>query len=215
MSAPEVPKPSPLWPIAAAIGFNLIPIAGVLFWGWSAFALVFLYWFENVVIGVRTLANIAANAMTSGVNPAAGFALGAFFTVHYGLFCTVHGVFVFAMFGGEGGLAESANYGWGILSIVLWQIVLFVLFVVSGEPRRAKPMELMFAPYPRIVVLHIAIIGGGWLVMAMGEPLAGLVMLTLLKTGFDVAEALGRPVRFGSRDVELTVGPWRWRPPQD
>jgi len=114
MSAPEVPKPPPLWPIAAAIGLNLIPIAGVVFWGWSAFALVFLYWFENVVIGVRTLGNIVANAVADGANPAGGLALGAFFSVHYGIFCPVHGVFVFAMFGGDGGLKESANYGLGI-----------------------------------------------------------------------------------------------------
>jgi len=100
---------------------------------------------------------------------------------------------------------------------VLWQIVLFVLFALSGEAKRARPTELMFAPYPRIIVLHVAIIGGGWLVMLMGEPMAGLIMLTLLKTGFDVVETMGRPFKLPApgKDVEVTIGPWRWRPPQD
>jgi hypothetical protein len=34
------------------IGANLIPLVGVLFWGWSTFEVVALYWLENVIIGV-------------------------------------------------------------------------------------------------------------------------------------------------------------------
>ena len=31
---------------------NLIPMAGVLFWGWNPYDIVFLYWVENIVIGI-------------------------------------------------------------------------------------------------------------------------------------------------------------------
>ena len=37
------------------VGFNLIPISGVFAWGWQSFDLIFLYWMENIVIGVFTL----------------------------------------------------------------------------------------------------------------------------------------------------------------
>lgn len=30
---------------------NLIPLVGVLFWDWSVFEVVVLYWLENVIIG--------------------------------------------------------------------------------------------------------------------------------------------------------------------
>src|SRR5262245_33349344 len=104
MAPLKVPPILLTWPVLTAIGLNLIPVIGVLFWGWSVFALVFLYWLENVVIGVRTLASMVAHAaVTRTVESAVGAAgLGAFFSFHYGMFCFVHGVFVVLMFGGEG-----------------------------------------------------------------------------------------------------------------
>jgi hypothetical protein len=207
VSAPKVSTgATPFWPAAAAVAFNLIPIAGVLLWGWSAFVLIFLYWLENVIIGGRTLASMIASGLASGGTGLAGaLAIGAFFLVHYGMFCFGHGVFVVSLFGASQGavagdaafdlpgvtatlFAAHPNLTVGFASILLWQAVLFGLFLVRGEARDATPMELMASPYPRIIVLHVAIIAGGFLLMLLNQPLAGLVMLALLKTAFDVAE---------------------------
>jgi hypothetical protein len=49
----------------------------------------------------------------------------------------------------------------------------------------------MAAPYPRIVILHLTIIIGGFVLMLLNQPLAGLVLLALIKAAFDVAEARG------------------------
>jgi hypothetical protein len=38
---------------------NLLPLAGVLFWGWDAFVLLVLYWMETAAIGFWTIARIA------------------------------------------------------------------------------------------------------------------------------------------------------------
>lgn len=200
--------------VAAAI--NLIPIIGVLFWGWSAFALIFLYWLENVVIGVRTLASILANGASGTMNGFGALFIGGFFLVHYGIFCFVHGTFVVGLFGSDALQSASAfdlvgtartllttepNLIWGLASIALWQVVLFVLFLARGEWRTATPTGLMSEPYPRIVVLHITIIFGGFLLMMLDEPLAGVVMLALVKAAFDVSEALGRaPFRLSTAD---------------
>lgn len=207
MSLVKVPALTPItWPVATAIGLNLIPVLGVLFWGWSAFALIFLYWLENVVIGARTLASMFANAaIVGGVSWIGAIAIGAFFSVHYGLFCFVHGTFVIALFGGgtsaaDGGLldlagaasalfAQQSNLAAGFASIVIWQVVQLVLFVTRGDARTANPLMLMAAPYPRIIVLHVAIIFGGMLLMALGNPVWGLAVLTFLKMGWDVADA--------------------------
>lgn len=44
MSEPKVPSlDAKIWPLVTVIALNLIPIIGVLFWGWSAFALIVLY----------------------------------------------------------------------------------------------------------------------------------------------------------------------------
>ena len=69
MNPAKVPTlPMLTWPVTTAIALNLIPVIGVLFWGWSAFALIFLYWLENLVVGVRTLLSMLATAATAGNN---------------------------------------------------------------------------------------------------------------------------------------------------
>jgi hypothetical protein len=44
----------------------------------------------------------------------------------------------------------------------------------------------MSQPYSRVVVLHLTIIGGAFLVASLGTPLALLVLLILLKTAVDL-----------------------------
>jgi len=202
-------------PVIAAIVLNLVPIVGVTLWGWDAFALIFLYWLENVVIGVRTLASMAANAILGGgINAAGALVLGVFFTFHYGMFCFGHGTFVMVLFGGQNTMGDSIldlvgaaqalldeRRGMliGLASIVLWQVVQFGRFIASGEVRRTNALELMGSPYPRIIVLHIALIAGGFLLLALQQPIAGLIALALVKTWFDIADAMGRPIWGGLR----------------
>ena len=98
---------SHLWAVVALVVVNLIPLAGVLLLGWRLSDLMLLYWLENGIIGGFTVLKIltsraAAEATRSGHGAtlaalphrigAIGTAL--FFTVHYGIFWTVHGVFV-------------------------------------------------------------------------------------------------------------------------
>ena len=56
MSAEAVPAetPSRRWPLSAAvlIAANAAPLIGVLAHHWTVFAVVLLYWCENVVVGV-------------------------------------------------------------------------------------------------------------------------------------------------------------------
>jgi len=209
MSEPKVPfNRSKTWPLIAAIVLNLIPVAGVLFWGWSAFALIVLYWLENVVIGVRTLLSMIANAAAAGGTMwLAALFFGAFFTFHYGLFCFGHGVFVMAMFGGNlnGGtildlgagvealFAAQTNLLIGFFSIVAWQIVQFILFFTSGEVKRTTVLDLMGAPYSRIIALHVAIIFGGFALLLLNQPAGGILVLALGKMAYDVAGVLRDP----------------------
>ncbi|MEZ5972923.1 MAG: DUF6498-containing protein [Hyphomonadaceae bacterium] len=209
MSEMKVPfDRSKTWPLATTILLNLVPVVGVLFWGWSAFALIILYWLENLVIGVRTLASMVANAaVMGGINWLGALFIGAFFTVHYGMFCFGHGIFVMALFGGNfygdsildlaGAVTKlfetQANLAVGFASIVAWQVVQFVLFIVRGDVRRTNLMELMGAPYPRIVVLHVSIIFGGFVLMLLNQPVAGILVLALVKMGYDVADVLRQP----------------------
>lgn len=210
MSTLKVPFPGRAWPAALAIVANLAPLLGVAFWGWSAFTLIFLYWLENLAIGARTLLAMAVSGFRrADMGWQAVLALCGFFALHYGMFSFVHGMFVVTLFGDGGFMgspfdavaqfARAPGTVWGLASIALWQVVQFVLFLARGEGDETTPMALMSAPYPRVIVLHITILAGGMLVMALGQPVAGLVVMALLKAAFDAAEALGRPLIFPPR----------------
>lgn len=171
---------------------NLIPLGGVLFFGWEVFPIMFLFWFENVVVGVFH----ALKMLLAGGGPQAiKFFLVPFFCLHYGIFTAVHGGFVFAMFtGGHGYHSDSIwdriteqHLGWAVLGLVLSHGFSFVTnYLLNGAYRTATLPVLMMQPYGRVVVLHLAILGGGFLVMLMGTPVVGLALLIALKIGLDV-----------------------------
>jgi len=190
-------KPLSAWVLVAA---NLVPLAGVLLWNWSVFALIALFWMENVIVGVFfALRMLLADPRDPALWAAKVF-LVPFFCFHYGMFTAVHGLFVFGLFGGKAydphglqvlepalraaqdlGLwlplaALLASHGFSFLWNYLWR----------GEFRRAKLTELMAKPYGRVVVLHMAIILGAIGTLALGSPLWALLVLLALKIGLDL-----------------------------
>ncbi|MFN6956210.1 MAG: DUF6498-containing protein [Acetobacteraceae bacterium] len=181
---------------AALVAANLVPLAAVALGWWSTYEVVLLFWAENVVIGVLQVLRFATVATLAG--KVAAFGVAVFFTLHYGIFTFVHGVFVMTLFAPDGtGEADTPGalalllspdgllLGLGALAVS--HLVSYgVNFVGGGEYRRVEPEALMMQPYGRVVVLHLAIIFGGSLTMALNEPTIGLVVLVLLKIGLDL-----------------------------
>jgi hypothetical protein len=190
-------KPLSAWVLVAA---NLVPLAGVLFWGWDAFALIALFWMENVVVGVFFMLRVLCADPRDPALWAAKLFMVPFFGFHYGMFTAVHGVFVFDMLGGkrygvqgldvlEPAARAAADYGLWLPVAVLVASHLFSFawnYLVRGEFRRAKLSELMSRPYVRVVVLHVAIILGGIGAVALGSPLWALLVLLAMKIGLDL-----------------------------
>lgn len=201
--APRIPQ-TRAGAVAAAIIFNLVPLFGVLFWGWSVYALLLLYWLENVVIGGLNVAKmLTSGAAHGGGAILAALFFAAFFAFHYGMFTFGHGIFVNALFGGThaesmfdlrgavaAAFAQSPNLVWGFAAICALQLWGFVWFLVRGEAVRTDPMTLMSEPYGRIIILHFTIIFGGMLVLALGAPVWAIAVLVLVKIGVDVRDAL-------------------------
>jgi len=101
--------------VVGLIAVNLLPLIGVVFWGWSLMMVLVLYWLESGIVGVinvfkiaraeggvddppvevsgnRITIRLSGVASTMGKGPIIGF-----FVLHYGIFWAVHGVFVFLM----------------------------------------------------------------------------------------------------------------------
>ena len=186
---------------------NLLPLGGVVFFGWDVAALVILYWSENLVLGFYTLLKMLVKS------PLGGLGTGLFFCIHYGGFCAGHGIFIMAILVDDK-FDPMPGDPWPfflvfpqlLLNVVRqvlayappeWLIAFaalflshgmsFVLnFLLGGERDELSLKQLMAAPYGRIMILHIAIIFGGVGVMALGQPVAMLVILVLLKLVLDV-----------------------------
>ena len=74
-------------------------------------------------------------------------------------------------------------------------------YLGRGEYRRATLEALMHQPYARVIVLHITIIAGGFIILALGSPVMGLALLVALKSGVDVKAHLKERRKFASESV--------------
>lgn len=191
---------------------DLLPIFAVIFYGWSATPLVALYWLENLIIGVFTILRILANALSNRASLALSLFLIPFFFFHYGLFCFVHGIFLhvfagIAETGGDAGaetpvglvnwaLSSGEGMIFFVLAIIGINAVLYATdFIGKGQFRDTNPMAEMFAPYGRIVTLHVAIILGAFLTLALGQPLTAVLFLILLRVVFGMVFSILRRER--------------------
>jgi hypothetical protein len=179
-----------LFSAAHALGIllvNAIPLAGVLWFGWNVFEVLFLYWVENVAIGVAHTVRLAVSTRTNGESSA--FSTTWFFAMHYGMFTLVHGVFVVVLFGvlGDGLRQLSAGFAGPVLAIIAWQAILLVIDTQRTDRFRGRPPgDMMFEPYPRVFALHLTVLAGGWLIGELGAPVWALAILVGVKTLFDL-----------------------------
>lgn len=182
---------------------NSFPLFGVWFFDWSIFDVVFLYWAENVVIGVINILRMAVanpqpvdqGSLQLAMRRASGgakFFLIPFFAVHYGMFCYGHQIFLVDLFGDGRSLMDvlADSVIWlGIAGIAASHLYSFVTnFLMAGEYRRTDAKALMIRPYGRIVVLHVTIIIGSFLYQALGEPILLLLVLIVIKTLMDLKQ---------------------------
>ena len=191
---PTVKQPvasGPAWlSIAFLVGANLIPIVGVLALGWDLGHLMVLFWAENAVIGFYGLAKLVVVERWQAVLSV------PFFIGHFGVFMTLHFIFVYYLF--VAGLKAPKLDSAVVFALLapLWTAIL-AIFVSHGvsfvsnflgrreyEGRNAR--NQMAEPYKRVVLLHMTIIVGGWAVLWLGEPIAGLLLLVALKIGMDL-----------------------------
>jgi hypothetical protein len=195
---PPEPKglPAESLPLTAAsalmlIAANLVPVAGVLIFGWDLGNIMLLYWAESGVIAFYTAIKIAIVAKLGAI------AAVPFFIGHFGGFMAGHFLLIYGLFlrntdlqamGPGGALRAMFIPIWGSIAVLFIShgVSFYTNFLGENEYEGATVKGLMTAPYQRIVVMHLTLIFGGWIILLFGMPVGALVVLVLLKTAADL-----------------------------
>lgn len=192
------------------VAANLVPLLGVLFLDWDLFLVLALFWLENVIIGVFGILKVAV--ATGG--PLRGRVTSTlFFVLHYGVFMFAHGMLLISLFGetanvdgeiqnvpdllsfllrGDVGIAVLAllvSHGWSFLSN----------FRGGGENQRLHGKDAMTLPYRRVLITQAGLMLGGLAIEQLGTPVAGLIVLVVVKILVDL--------RFHRREHWRLAGP--------
>ena len=189
---------------------NLVPLAGVVFLGWSAWQILVIYWLENGVVGGFNVLKMmkaegddggtAASMTINGRSPVgdSSAALIPFFCMHYGIFWFAHGVIVFSLLplfnamAPDGGSSvpttpDPLGIGLAVVALVISHGLSYRFnFIGGGEYKRVTPKGQMYKPYGRLMVLHVTLIFGAFAIALTGASVAAVAILVLLKIALDV-----------------------------
>lgn len=189
------------FPVLVIVLGNMVPIAGIMLWGWALFDMFYLYWIENVVIGVFTLIRMLVSGFYFGFTGVfSALFMGAFFVVHYGMFCMGHGMIMTEIFYPDlpfelteqnlfllpWMVDDMQGFVWAFAGIVIVELAYHLKAISDDRSRMQAAPAIMFAPYGRIIILHLVIILGGLLSVSLGFPPAALMMLVVLKIFYDI-----------------------------
>ncbi len=190
-------------PMAALTIANTPAIVGVLWLGWEVYPLLLLYWLENGIIGLVTLLKIftcKGKQRSSQMQGKGGTA--TFFILHFGGFWVVHGIFVRGMFS-DGFRDMKDNVAVAIvampaslrghhlllpaLAIAASHIYSYMThFIGQGDRLTARLDDVWKSPYKRVVALHMTVILGAIVAVALGSMAYAMVFLVVIKTAIDL-----------------------------
>jgi hypothetical protein len=181
------------------IAVNMIPLFGVLFFGWSLFSIMFLYWIENGIIGFFNIFKIALARAPGTSFTINGRLVGSsnkeirviLFILQYGFVWMVHGALVYLYFGMSSSdlFGSFEPRGVAIVAAALFLshgVSFLVNFLGKEEYLTVSPDRQMIEPYSRVLVLTVTILWSGFFIDRLGAPLAALILLVLLKTVIDL-----------------------------
>lgn len=198
----------------ALIAANLIPLIGVVFFQWDSALVLALFWIENLIIGAFNVLRMwGVSVVAKNIS---GLFSSAFFLVHYGLFCAVHGMLLTDLLDypkvNVGDYFTQTSTGFlgifqdgaavflsfvdmfsptiliGIAGLVLSHFSSFIEnFILRGEIFKLKARQLMAEPYSHIIVMHAGLIVGAIVLQKLHSPVWLLATIILLKLMADFA----------------------------
>lgn len=183
-----------LYSVYVLVIANLIPLFGVLFLGWNLLHIMLIYWTESAIVGFYNVIRMLV------INPAKSTFLVPFFCFHFGMFMFVHLIFIATLTSFPGILTGSPPKSGFLLNIesiknlllpvaalfISHSISLFTNFFKREEYKKRTIQQQMFIPYRRIIVMHLTLIFGAFIIIPTGQPMLLIALMTIIKTILDV-----------------------------
>ena len=197
------------------LGLNAVPLAGLVFAGWSPATALALYWCENVVGSALVAARIAMHRgatdarghfrpqlgiQISGTLKVAGSdkpkdvapkTLLAEFVWAAVAFCAAHGVFLAVLFEMMDVRIDLAQLRTGLIAMAGIQLIGFAWDARSlGERPFAWIKALAQHSLGRVILVHVAILGGMLFSLQRPHPERFFLVFGALKLASDLASWL-------------------------
>lgn len=207
------------------IAANITPLIGIILFGWNPFIILFIYWFESAIIGILNIFKMLISGAIQDKKFSPGdfsmaLFLSAFFTVHYGMFMFVHGVFLIVFFfmftdislldkafnnfdfsSLTGGFIPESMTATGFIESELFPIAallayhivyFFANFIYTGEFDKNNAGDYMMHPYKRIVIMQLTIILGAFAIFLTGfKSIAFVILWIVFKIAADLKLTAG------------------------
>ena len=214
--AAGAPKPAKLGPAMLALLINAVPLVGVLWFEWSAINVLVLYWLENLLIAICTCIRLvlhrrwtrkrgywrSSNRLgieSNGTPVKTGligeYALASFgFTLAHGVFVGVIAIIVHQKY------PDQAMWNLSLPQVAEGALVITAMLGIELAGDLARIRSASFAAMReyaqgrigRIIVLHLAILGGMFAMAMTDSPMGILYVLIALKTLADLAAIAAR-----------------------
>ncbi|MBS3057489.1 MAG: hypothetical protein J4415_02565 [Candidatus Diapherotrites archaeon] len=179
---------------------NFITIIIAVWFSWNLLDLLWIYWWQNVIIGFFTFLKLSslkgsargipfyANGANRGKKVKIGEISNAFFfALHYGLFHLVYASFL------GFGLSTNLSYVAPVVMAFFINHLFSFLYYRNWQKGKQNAETIMFAPYKRIIPMHFTIFAGGFLAslafFGTGTSeisFSLLIVFLLIKTAVDV-----------------------------
>lgn len=124
-----------------------------------------------LALAVATVGQSADPRAARVLAQVAKFALVVFFAVHFGGFTLVHGLFTFSLAREAGTTGTFGGFALMLLALLASHgLSTAIYWFARGERRHVPTAAVMTGVYPRVVVMHLAVLGAGWLLLGDDGP---------------------------------------------